>query len=186
MGGTEQNRTDLEELLAARAGDEDSARRFVERHAPVLRRVARSLVGDAALADDAAQEAFVAALTTEALPHGDVGAWLRSVAARKALDAVRARRRRPEAPLPEPSQPWDEPAAPAADPGTALDLRAAMGRLSPSDRALVTMVDALGCSLAEAASALGIGPLAVKMRVHRARLRLRRLLQEGARAGERE
>ena len=52
-------------------------------------------------ADDVVQEAFIAALTTPALPAGDVGAWLRAIVARKALDSLRRVRRREEQPWPE-------------------------------------------------------------------------------------
>ena len=43
-------------------------------------------------------------LTTSALPTGDVGAWLRAITARKALDWLRQDARRRERSLPEPGE----------------------------------------------------------------------------------
>src|SRR5258706_7447925 len=108
--------SDLGDLLAARDGDHEAGRRLVSRHGPAMVRTARRVLGRYANGDgeDVVQEAFIAALTTGALPEGDVRAWLRAVTARKALDALRRAARRGEQALafdraegrgPEPSGP---------------------------------------------------------------------------------
>ena len=76
----------------------------VRRHGPTVLRVCRAVVGPDA-ADDAWSETFVAALRAyPALPpDSNVGAWLVTIARRKAVDQLRAAARRavPVAELPE-------------------------------------------------------------------------------------
>ena len=121
-------------------------------------------------AEDAVQDALIAAWSTEALPFGDVGAWLRAIAVRKALDGRRRSRRLAEESLPE------EERGAAADPASRLALERAFAALSAPDRAVLTLVEVEGFSMAEAARSLGTTTMAVKWRAVRARRRLRVLL----------
>src|SRR5206468_10229610 len=130
---------DVETLKGARAGDPVAAAALVRVHGPSMVRTAWNVAGRyaAAEAEGMVQEAFIAALTTSALPTGDVGAWLRSITARKALDGLRQEARRRESPLPEPGSGSLEPAA-SYGPATPLDVlsvRRALVKLSPLDRA---------------------------------------------------
>lgn len=130
-------------------------------------------------ADDVVQEAFIAALTTPALPASDVGAWLRAITVRKALDAARRSRRRGESPLVE-----SLGGAQAGDPETLTDVlavREALARLLATDRAVLVLVELEGHSMAEAAAALGITNVATRLRVVRARRKLAALLDESRR-----
>ena len=173
------------ELLAAREGDEAAARKIVAAHGPsMVKTVWRVLASYAHRdADDVVQEAFIAAWTTDALPEGDLGAWLRAIAARKALDLLRKRKRLAEQSLPggdeengpEPALPGD-PAETRAD---VMAARAGLARLAPVDRAILTLVDLEGFSMAEVASALGLTRAAVKLRAMRARRKLARAIDEG-------
>lgn len=88
----------------------------VERHGPTVLRVCRAVVGPDD-AQDAWSETFLSALRAYPdLPEGaNVGAWLVTIAHRRAIDAHRARGRRPtpidrlrEHPQPEPGLPVDE------------------------------------------------------------------------------
>lgn len=172
---------ELDTLLAARDGDQEAGRRLVAAHAAAMQRTAWSVLGryDSTGADDAVQEAFIAALTTDALPHGDVGAWLRSITARKALDELRRVRRRGEQAMPERPDAdahfvaEDDPHASAE----VIMVRQALARLSPTDRAVLTLVDLEGRTMAEAAEALGSTRAAVKWRAVRARRKLEKLLR---------
>ena len=176
--------SDLGDLLAARDGDHEAGRRLVSRHGPAMVRTARRVLGRYGNGDgeDVVQEAFIAALTTGALPQGDVGAWLRAVTARKALDMLRAAARRGEQPLGFDGSGGAGP-EPAADTGSAridvLALRECLARLSPSDRAVLTLVDLEGQSMAEAAGALGLTRVAIRLRAVRARRKLARMLRAG-------
>ena len=124
-------------------------------------------------AEDAVQDALIAAWSTDALPTGDVGAWLRTIAVRKALDGRRRSRRLAEDPLPTEEQVFPVPAKDALA-GVALDR--AFRELSAADRAVLVLVEVEGHSMTEAATSLGTTTMAVKWRAVRARRRLRALL----------
>jgi len=186
QGTTELPKTtprELETLLSARGGDHDAARALVERHGPSMVRTAWSVLGryGGTEADDVVQEALVAALTTSAIPGGeDVGAWLRAITVRKALDSLRRSARRREQPLPEPGEDGSEPVAPD-NPAVALDVltvRKGLGRLSATDRAILVLADLEGHSMREVARMLGLTRVAVKLRASRARRRLAGILSD--------
>jgi RNA polymerase sigma-70 factor (ECF subfamily) len=169
---------DHDVLASARGGSEEAGRRLVADHGPSMLRTAWHVLGSYGGndAEDVVQEAFIAALTTDALPHGDVGAWLRSIAARKALDAVRGAQRRAERPLPDPAAGEAEPAAGSPDSVETMAVRDALRKLSPADRAVLVLVDLHGHSMGEAAAALGVTNVGVRLRAVRARRKLARLL----------
>jgi len=174
---------DREALLRAPEGDGDAARALIARHGASMMRTARASLGRAGPgeAEDVVQEAWVAALGTEALPTGDVGAWLRAIAVRKALDARRTHARRPEAPL----DPERDPGAGGERSRVAvLAVREAMAQLSPMDRATLVLADLEGRSMAEVARILSSTEVAVRLRASRARRKLRRLLQDVVPEGE--
>jgi RNA polymerase sigma-70 factor (ECF subfamily) len=60
-----------------------------------------------------------------------------------------------------------------------LALRQCLARLSPTDRAVLTLVDLEGQTMAEAAEALGLTRVAIRLRAVRARRKLARLLHAG-------
>jgi len=124
-------------------------------------------------AEDAVQDALIAAWSTDALPHGDVGAWLRAIAVRKALDGRRRSRRLAEEPLPAEEE---VRSLPPRDALAAVALDRAFRELSAADRAVLVLVEVEGLSMTEAAGSLGTTTMAVKWRVVRARRRLRTLL----------
>lgn len=135
---------------------------------------ARRVLGRAAgqEAEDAVQDALIAAWSTEALPVGDVGAWLRAITVRKALDGRRRSRRLAEDPLPD-----EEDARSIPPPSlAALALARAFGHLSAADRAVLVLVEVEGLTMAEAAKSLDTTTMAVKWRAVRARRRLRAAL----------
>jgi len=176
---------DRETLLAARDGDQRAGRDLVSRHGAGMVKTAWRVLGRYGdnEADDVVQEALIAALTTPALPTGDVGAWLRSIAARKALDFLRRSARLAEQSLPEDD---DERAGELVASDRlegrldVLTVRKGLAELSPSDRAVLTLVDLEGLSMAEAAETLGLTRVAVKLRASRARRKLaKRLRGEG-------
>jgi RNA polymerase sigma-70 factor (ECF subfamily) len=174
---------DREALLRAREGNGEAARVLIARHGASMMRTARASLGRAAPgeAEDVVQEAWVAALSTEALPTGDVGAWLRAIAVRKALDARRARARRPESAL----HPEQEPGAGHEGAQVVvLAVRQALEQLSPLDRATLVLADLEGRSMAEVGRILGSTEVAVRLRASRARRKLRRLLEGVVPQGE--
>lgn len=154
-------------------------------------RTAQSVLGRwaGAESDDVVQEALVAALTTTALPDGDVGAWLRAIVVRKALDQARRRVRRAEDPIDPGEDHRPSTAAPSVQPSpdNVVAARQLLGLLSVEDRAILVLADVEGRSMAEIADTLGSTRVAVKLRASRARRKLAAVVRnESARiAGER-
>ena len=104
--------------------------------------------------------------------------WLRSITVRKALDWLRSVNRRGELEFLE-----TDDMVSRDDPEKNLEilaLRAALAELAPKDRAVLTLVDLEGHSMAEAAAILGSTRVAVKLRAVRARRKLTRMLVERA------
>ena len=154
----------------ARAGDEEAARRLVEQYGASMMRTAWRVLGiyGGSDAEDVVQDAWVAAWSTDALPTGDTGAWLRSITARKALDRMRSTARRSE-------QPLEDVSLPVQIDDRILDvltLRKGLATLKPIDRAALVLIDLEGFTVAEAAKILGVSRIAMKFRAQRARKRL--------------
>jgi RNA polymerase sigma-70 factor (ECF subfamily) len=160
---------ETEALRRAAGGDRAAFGWLVQAHQGYLRQWLRRLChGDLGLADDVAQEAFLAAW--RALPgfRGEAAfrSWLTRLAYRCWL------RQRGEAPV-DAEAPADE-ATP--DPALQLDLQRALDRLRPVEREAVLMCCHAELSHAEAAAALGLPLGTLKTHVLRGRARLRELL----------
>jgi len=165
------------DVLARRAADGDSAafgflvREHQSRVRGFLRRLAR---GDAALADDLAQETFLEAWrkVSQFRAEGSFGAWLCGIAWSRFLMDRRKRKEEPVADA-DPSDSTDpQPASHAR-----LDLERAMARLSPEERAALTLCYALGHSHGEAADILQMPLGTVKSHVLRGREKLKTMLE---------
>ena len=59
-----------------------------------------------------------------------------------------------------------------------LRVRAVLGELAPGDQELLRLTEWDGLDVGEVAAVLGCSPAAVKVRLHRARQRLRMLMSE--------
>jgi len=130
------------------------------------------LTGDAAQAEDIASETFVRVwAASDRLRVRTVKAYLFAIARNLHLKGLRRRSR------------WVSFPADLPDPGPGPQLEAegrerlrvvlrALGRLTLADRAALLMRAQDGMSYEEIAAALGLSLSAVKVRIHRARLRL--------------
>jgi RNA polymerase sigma factor (sigma-70 family) len=167
---------DDELIERARSGDAAAYGVLVRRYEQVAFRTAYAVCGDAAEAEDAAQEALVKAYA--ALPRFRRGApwrpWLLRIVANEARNrrraagrrlhlAVRAARAEPDAVVPE-----REPDGP---------LVAALARLDAPQREIVVLRHLLDLSEAECAEVLGCRRGTVKSRLSRALARLRAELE---------
>ena len=65
----------------------------------------------------------------------------------------------------------------SSQPEHVLAVRSALDALSPTDREVIVLSAYHGCSPREIATVLGSSSLVIRVRLHRARLRLRRLLE---------
>lgn len=142
-----------------------------ERYAPAVRRFALFLSGDAALADDLTSETFVRAWTSSgSIREATVKAYLFTIARHLYLDKLRHDRRR--APLDESMadpRPGLARVEHAAELATVL---AAIRELPEVDRAALLMRAHEEMSYQEIAQALALPLATVKVKVHRARLKL--------------
>jgi RNA polymerase sigma factor (sigma-70 family) len=159
------------------------AERF-EAHRPHLRAVAYRMLGSAAEADDAVQEAWLRASRAGADEVDNLGGWLTTVVARVCLNQLRSRRSRPEAPLDDQAA---ELADGAADPEAEAVLADAVGpallvvldTLSPAERLAFVLHDLFAVPFGEIAEILGRSEAAARQLASRARRRV-----QGAEAPE--
>jgi RNA polymerase sigma factor (sigma-70 family) len=126
-------------------------------------------------ADDCYQETWLAAL--RAYPRlrdaGNLRGWLLTIANRKAIDSIRARRR---APLPAGAD-LPEPAVEDERGGDDGSLRAAVRELPPKQRTAVAMRYELDADYRLIARAMGTSEEAARRNVHEGLKRLRREVQ---------
>jgi RNA polymerase sigma-70 factor (ECF subfamily) len=170
---------DAELAARAGAGDREAFGMLVERHAGQARRLARSILGNAEDADDAAQDGFLAAL--KALERYDptrpFGPWLLRIVANAASDRRRRLRVRATDPIPAetlthepgPDQVTDRNAFHAA-------LQGALDQLPTRQRIAVVLFDVEGYSHREIAQVVNVSEGTVRSDVFHARRALRELL----------
>lgn len=180
---------DTELISRAARGDAAAFGELVARHQAAVFRLTRTLARDPAAAEDALQEAFLAAWRGAKCFRGESSprAWLLAIARNAAR---RGFRRRAGEPLRMES--LDTLAAAAGwrsdtDPEGVLlrrrrreALQAALEALHVQDREILIVRELEGLSGEETARVLGIGLAAVKSRLHRARLRLAARLRREA------
>ena len=167
-------------IASAAAGDELAFRRLIAEHQEDMRRVCAYVTGESAIAEEAAQAAWAIAwkrIGTVREPHS-LRPWLISVAVNEAKQLLRKRHRRAQVEVV-----FDGATEPGGvDPATGvagLDLRAAMARLDPDDRALLAMRYGAGFDSTELALATGKKPAAIRQRLKRLLDRLREELDDG-------
>jgi RNA polymerase sigma factor (sigma-70 family) len=184
---------DAELIERARQGDTSSYGELVRRYQDVAVRTAYVVGGDAADAEEAAQEAFVKAYRALDRFRGDAPfrPWLLAIVANEARNRRRAAGR--QAALAIRAAERDRPSGDAApSPEEAVlgtedraRLLAAVNRMQESDRLVIAYRFFLDLSERETADALDIRPGTVKSRLSRALARLRALLAaEETPAGE--
>jgi RNA polymerase sigma-70 factor (ECF subfamily) len=174
------SRQQADTLASAAAGDEIAFQHIIATHHEDMRRVCQAISGDHAIADEAAQAAWLVAWKKLDRVHGpdQLRPWLVSVAVNEAKKLMSKRRRRAQIEIAA-----DASGHPGGiDPATgiaAVDLRAALSRLDPDDAALLAMRFVAGFDSNELAAATGISPSGTRSRIERALKRLRKDLIDG-------
>lgn len=190
LSGSDGRQNDEAGLVAdAAAGDREAFAELVRRHHPRLIGLCRSLLGDAEMAEDAAQEVFLKAWKGLSGFRGgsQFYTWLHRIGVRHCLDMLRAEGRRK-------SRSWDSlleeegerAQALLAQPDSAATLEASdlvaklLSGLSPEYRMVLTLRELDGLSYEEIADAMECSLDSVKARLRRARQdvleRMRRLM----------
>ncbi|MCJ7658986.1 MAG: sigma-70 family RNA polymerase sigma factor [Anaerolineales bacterium] len=178
-------------IVAARQGDLDSFNHLVLEYQELIFNQAYRVMGESNAADDATQDAFIAAFRKlNTYRGGSFRAWLLRIVTNICYDELRRRKRHPTTQLDPVDDAGEEIESPywIADPNESPEEtaeRAELGHaiqrciddLPPDFRVVVTLVDIQGLDYAEVAEVVGKPLGTVKSRLARARTRLRQCLQ---------
>jgi len=165
---------DIELLRRGGAGDSAAFHALVDRHAQRLYRLAVSLIGNATDAEDVLQETFIGAFkglrSFEA--RSSVKTWLTRILVVQAANWRRSKRRK--------SVELVDDSIPAAGENSeaGIDVRAAIGKLSPEHREVIVLREFEQMSYEEMAQVLGVPRGTVESRLHRARSEMREKLKD--------
>lgn len=175
--------SDNELIARVLAGDESAERALYDAHVDRVYRLAYRLAGDADLAQDFAQEAFVRAFSRlrEFQGRSAFGTWLHAITVSVSLNALRKvkKNRQRETDLDETTPAFASTSRPA-EPDLKQKLKKAIDGLPDHYRAVFVMYDMEGYSHEEIGSVLGVPVGTSKARLSRAREKLREQLAEFA------
>src|SRR5688500_7829909 len=185
----EQANPDAELAARARDGDESAFEELFVRHKRRVALIASRFFREPRQIEEIVQESFTKAFFAlgEFTNRRDASfaAWLARISFNACYDELRRRKRRPEGALDELT--GDETArlrervrggSDAEDAAVTRDLASKLlARLSPEDRLVLVLLDVEGLSVAEIAELKGWTASKVKVRAHRARASLRRVLE---------
>jgi len=175
--------TDLELIDKATNGDRRALDALVERYSPRVNRLASQLMGDLEEARDAAQESLVKVCTRLKQFRGEAqfATWLHRLVVNTCRDRMAFQRVRRAEPL----ELDEQVASDEIDPSNLAvltdlrrDLADALSRLSNDQRIAVVLRDSFGLSYKEISRVARMPVGTAKCYVHRARARLRTLLEE--------
>jgi RNA polymerase sigma-70 factor (ECF subfamily) len=172
----DSTRDGAELLLACAGGDDQALGSLYDRYGRLAYGVALRVLRDAALAEDAVQDAFLAVWRQAGAydpARGKVSTWILTLVHRRAVDLVRRQQRfnalaveLPAAP-PIPVESLDE------DVSRRLELQSALETLSSAERELLDLAYWDGLTQSQIARALGIPLGTVKSRTFTALAKLR-------------
>jgi len=185
---------EAELLKALREGREEAFETLVRAHSGRMLSVCRRILRNDEEAKDAVQEAFVSAFRGLSSFEGTslLGTWLHRIAVNASLMRLRSKKRRPEESIDELLPAFRDDGHARVEPRdfspSALQLvesretrefvRGCVDRLPEIYRVVLLLRDIEEMDTSEAAEVLGVSEGVVKVRLHRARHALRRLLGE--------
>jgi RNA polymerase sigma-70 factor, ECF subfamily len=184
--------TDSALVERLRSQDEAACEELVRAHSGRLLSVARRMLRNEEDARDAVQEGFVSAFRAIQRFNGDcrLSTWLHRIVVNAALMKIRTRSRRPEESIEdmlprfledghhaEPTSDWGSANRLLEQRETRERVRAAIQQLPESYRTVLMLRDIEELDTAETAQLLGLTPNTVKIRLHRARQALAKVLE---------
>lgn len=171
------------QLLAAMArGDEDALAELYDRYGRAAYALAYRILRDATLAQDAVQDAFLAAWRTAASfdpRRGKASTWLITLVHRRSVDVVRREDRRRALPLedaPIPAGDATDETAEVREQRRAV--QSALTKLAPAERECLELAYYGGLSQSEVAERLGVPLGTVKSRMFAGLAKLRDALRD--------
>jgi RNA polymerase sigma-70 factor (ECF subfamily) len=167
-------------LASAVQGDDVAFARIVAAHHAEMFSICVLVCRDRTMAEEAVHSAWAIAWRKigSVRESARLRPWLVSIAVNESKQLLRKRWKRSRVEFV--SDATDAPGG--IDPATgvdAIDLRAAMERLDPDDRALLALRYIAGFNATELSAALGISPSGVRNRLERLTARLRQELSDG-------
>jgi RNA polymerase sigma-70 factor (ECF subfamily) len=184
--------TETELLDRLRRQEAAACEELVRAHGGRLLSVARRMLRNDEDARDAVQEGFISAFRSIQRFNGDcrLSTWLHRIVVNAALMKIRTRSRRPEESIEdmlprflddghhaEPTSEWGSASRLLEQRETRERVRGAIDRLPESYRTVLLLRDIEELDTAETARLLGLTPNTVKIRLHRARQALAKLLE---------
>lgn len=178
----------IELVDSAKEGDEQAIEELIRRTQVDVYTLAYRLVGNEEDARDVVQETYIRVIRNLKRFRGDAAfsTWLYRVTANTAYTLMAKRKRRMAESLDELAETMEPPADTAPGPearAISADARErltdALAKLSQSDRMVVVMKDIYGFPHEAIAAELGISVSACKVRLFRARKRLKDVLSDG-------
>jgi RNA polymerase sigma-70 factor (ECF subfamily) len=189
---TDRAANDTEQVQRALAGDAGALRAIMQTHNQRLYRIARSILGNNADAEDAVQEAYVSAFTSLASYRGEgtLKSWLSRIVINESLGRMRQRHSTIDHATLEQQQsdaqiiqfpqsaPNDDPERTMAQRQIIHLVEQATDNLPEAFRLAFVARVIEGMSIDETSELLGIKPETVKTRLHRARQLVRDQLEK--------
>lgn len=183
---------DAELVARVRSGDETAFEELFNRHRRRVSLIASRFFRQRELVEEIVQESFTKAyfalsdFSNE--QDASFAAWIARIAYNSCYDELRRKKRRQESTLSDVSEEdtaWLKDNLRAVGAGSDVEGEAVardladklLARLSAEDRMVLVMLDAEGMSVSEIADMTGWSVSKVKVRAHRARVSLRRVLQ---------
>ncbi|MFF4835979.1 RNA polymerase sigma factor [Streptomyces sp. NPDC001315] len=182
LPGNEGRASDAELVRRVGQGDERAFALLESRHRAALRKWCAARSRTVAEAEDLRQETLLRAWRGAGgfLGNSDVRTWLYRIVVNAAADELRRRARRPRetALTATDGSAWltSVVSAPERTVIESVDLGRALACLPTHQRVVVTLIDLIGCTTAEAAAVCGVGEPTVRSRLSRGRRQLRALM----------
>jgi RNA polymerase sigma-70 factor (ECF subfamily) len=181
--------SDEDLLRGVAAGQEEAFAEIYRRYQGLVHRFAYRMTGSADAAEDVAHTCFASLIESPLrFQQGRVrlGTYLCAAARNQCLKRLRARRREVTDGDPDSRQSPDSagPLRQLLDDERTRVVREAIAKLAPLHREVLVLVEYEGLDLATVAEIVGAQTGAVKVRIHRARQKLRRILEGYMSAGQ--
>jgi RNA polymerase sigma-70 factor, ECF subfamily len=189
--------TEAEAIRRAQLGDANAFERIYQLHSRRVYALCLRMVGNTAEAEDLAQEAFLQLFRKIATFRGEsaFSTWLHRLSVNVVLMRLR-KKTLAETSLDEQTDPDEESGGPRKDIGgpdlrlsgsvDRVNLERAVEQLPPGYRSIFVLHDVQGYEHNEIATIMGCSIGNSKSQLHKARMRLRELLQETERSRARE
>jgi RNA polymerase sigma-70 factor (ECF subfamily) len=183
--------SDIGLVARVQAGDESAFEELFNRHRRRVALIAGRFFRRPEQVEEVVQESFTKAYFAlcdfSSAEEASFAAWIARIAFNSCYDELRRIKRRPESTMSnitEAENAWLKEQLRAAGPGSDIEAEAVardlagklLSRLSPEDRLVLVMLDAEGLSVSEIAKLTEWSSSKVKVRAHRARASLRRVL----------